>query len=159
MSTQHEYGSRVVWTGSRGTGTSGYKAYDRTWSISIDGKAPVRCSNDPYLGGDPTKLNPEDLLLSALAACHMLWYLHFAADAGVVVLSYEDSPVGVGAVEKSGAGRFESATLRPRITVEQGSDLILAERLHDEIHKVCFIARSVSFPINCVPSIQESVSM
>lgn len=63
------------------------------------------------------KMNPEDLLLSSLSACHMLWYLHLASDAGITVMEYQDSPVAMGEVLKGGAGRFISATLRPKITV------------------------------------------
>jgi organic hydroperoxide reductase OsmC/OhrA len=90
----HDYTTRILWTGNRGEGTAHYKAYDRTWDIAVPGKAPVHCSNDPLLGGDPGKMNPEDLLLSALSACHMLWYLHYASDAGIVVTSYSDAPLG-----------------------------------------------------------------
>lgn len=83
----HDYESRIIWTGNRGEGTAHYRAYDRTWDIAVPGKPVVSCSNDPLLGGDPGKMNPEDLLLSALSACHMLWYLHYASDAGIVVLA------------------------------------------------------------------------
>lgn len=85
--------------------------------IAVKGKEPIHCSNDPLLGGDPGKMNPEDLLLSSLSACHMLWYLHLASDAGITVMEYQDSPVATGEVLKGGAGRFISATLRPKITV------------------------------------------
>ena len=145
---QHDYHSRIVWTGNRGQGTAGYRAYDRTWDVAVPGKALIHCSNDPLLGGDPAKMNPEDLLLSALSACHMLWYLHYASDAGLVVTAYEDSPVGVGEVEKGGAGRFLEATLRPQVTLKTGADLQTAAEIHDRIHKVCFIARSVNFPVS-----------
>ena len=70
--------SHIRWTGNRGDGTAHYRAYDRTWDVAAPGKAPIPCSNDPMLGGDPAKMNPEDLLLSALAGCHMLWFLHYA---------------------------------------------------------------------------------
>ena len=147
----HSYTSHILWTGNRGQGTAGYRAYDRTWNIAVPGKPVVACSNDPLLGGDPGKMNPEDLLLSALSACHMLWYLHYAADAGIVVTGYEDNPEGVGEVGRGGAGRFVSATLRPRITVKAGADLIAAEAIHHRIHEVCFIARSVNFPVSYAP--------
>lgn len=147
----HDYHSRIVWTGNRGQGTAGYRAYDRTWDVAVPGKALIHCSNDPLLGGDPAKMNPEDLLLSALSACHMLWYLHYASDAGLVVTAYEDSPVGVGEVEKGGAGRFLEATLRPQVTLKTGADLQTAAEIHDRIHKVCFIARSVNFPVTYEP--------
>lgn len=147
----HSYTSRICWTGNRGEGTAGYRAYDRTWDIAVPGKAVISCSNDPLLGGDPSKMNPEDLLLSALSACHMLWYLHYAADAGIVVMSYEDQPLGVGEVAKGGAGRFTSAQLRPQIALRRGADLAEAEAIHHRIHEVCFIARSVNFPVSYAP--------
>jgi organic hydroperoxide reductase OsmC/OhrA len=99
------------------------------------------------LGGDPSKMNPEDLLLSALASCHMLWYLHLASDAGIVVHDYKDEPIGYGESDPSGAGRFLSVELRPQITVATGTDLALAESIHHKIKDVCFIARSVAFPV------------
>ena len=147
----HDYTSRVVWTGNRGEGTAHYRAYDRTWDIAVPGKPVVHCSNDPLLGGDQGKMNPEDLLLSALSACHMLWYLHYASDAGLRVLGYEDSPLGQGELGPGGAGRFVKATLRPRVTLPAGSDLAAAEAIHHRIHAVCFIARSVSFPVDYEP--------
>ncbi|MEI7035689.1 OsmC family protein [Fulvimonas yonginensis] len=149
MKRSHDYTSTIVWTGNRGLGTRTYRGYDRTWDIAIGGKPVVHCSNDPLLGGDPGLHNPEDLLLSSLAACHMLWYLHLASDAGIVVEAYRDSPLGVGETEPGGAGRFLRATLRPTITLAPGSDAQAADRIHHEIHRYCFIARSVNFPVTC----------
>ena len=148
---EHAYTSHITWTGNQGTGTSGYKAYARTWDIAVKGKEPIHCSNDPLLGGDPGKMNPEDLLLSSLSACHMLWYLHLASDAGITVMEYQDSPVATGEVLKGGAGRFISATLRPKITVLPGTDFDAAAAIHQQIHHVCFIARSVNFPVSYQP--------
>ena len=148
---EHKYSSAIRWTGNRGTGTSDYRAYDRTWDVAIAGKEVIHCSNDPLLGGDPAKMNPEDLLLSALSACHMLWYLHYAADAGIVVLAYEDQPEGFGLVERGGAGRFTRALLHPRVTLAKGADVERAEAIHHRIHEVCFIARSVNFPVSYAP--------
>lgn len=151
----HDYTTRVIWTGNRGAGTAHYRAYDRTWDIAVPGKPVVPCSNDPLLGGDPTRMNPEDLLLSALSACHMLWYLHYASDAGLAVQSYEDRPIGRGEVGPGGAGRFVCVTLQPRIGLPRGSDLALAEAIHHRIHEVCFIARSVNFPVDYAPVFVE----
>lgn len=145
---QHDFTSRVVWTGNRGNGTAHYKAYDRTWNVETPGKPVIHCSNDPLLGGDPTLHNPEDMLIAALSACHMLWYLHLASDAGIAVTAYQDDALGHGESAPSGAGRFLAATLRPRITVPVGTDLSRADALHHEIGKVCFIARSVNFPVS-----------
>ncbi|MEM6577776.1 MAG: OsmC family protein [Pseudomonadota bacterium] len=146
--SHHPYPARIVWTGNRGTGTSDYHAYDRTWNIETPGKPVVECSNDPLLGGDPALHNPEDLLIAALSACHMLWYLHLASRASIPVLAYIDEPEGIGETEASGASRFVSATLRPAIEVPPGTDLEKADAIHHQIHKTCFIARSVNFPVS-----------
>ncbi len=144
---KHDFVAGVAWTGNRGEGTAGYRAYDRNWSIVTPGKPTVSCSNDPRLGGDPALHNPEDLLIASLSACHMLWYLHLASVAGIVVMDYRDDPVGHGESMPDGAGRFVGATLRPRIMVQKGADLARAEAIHHEIAEVCFIARSVAFPV------------
>ena len=153
--TEHLYESRIEWTGDRGDGTRSYRGYDRSWEINTAGKPVIACSNDPLLGGDPARPNPEDLLLSSLAACHMLWYLHLASTAGIVVRRYTDQPVGVGETERNGAGRFLRATLRPLIEVERGADLARAEAIHHEVHQYCFIARSVNFPVAYEPRFIE----
>ncbi len=151
----HEFTAAVRWTGNRGQGTASYRGYDRTWDIATASKAIVHCSNDPLLGGDPSKHNPEDLLLASLSSCHMLWYLHLASDAGIAVHAYSDNPVGLGETLANGAGRFVSATLRPRVVVPTGTDLRRAAELHHEVHRFCFIARSVNFPVAYEPSFEE----
>lgn len=147
MSERHDFVSAIEWTGNRGGGTAGYRSYDRTWSVVTPGKPVVHCSNDPRLGGAPTLHNPEDLLISALSACHMLWYLHLASRERIVVIAYRDEPMGVGESTPDGAGRFVEAILRPVVSVREGADLERAEAIHHEIHHHCFIARSVNFPV------------
>lgn len=155
MSKTHNFNARIAWTGDRGEGTRRYNGYDRTWNIVTPGKGEIDCSNDPLLGGDASKSNPEDLLLASLAGCHMLWYLHLASDTGIIVRGYEDNPVGVGETGPRGEGRFLSATLRPRIIVEHGADLVRADELHHNVSEFCFIARSVNFPVFYEATYQE----
>jgi len=154
LEKQHQYTAAICWTGNRGTGTSAYRAYERSWDVETPGKPVIHCSNDPLLGGDPTRHNPEDLLLASLSSCHMLWYLHLCAVAGVVVEAYRDEPLGIGEVAPDGSGRFLSATLRPQIRISAASDPQKAREIHGEIHKYCFIARSVNFPVTCEPKIE-----
>lgn len=150
----NEYCATIAWTGNRGTGTSAYRAYDRTWNLAVPGKPVIACSNDPHLGGDPSKYNPEDMLIAALSACHMLWYLHLCAVAGVTVTAYRDEAAGIGETAPDGAGRFLKAVLRPQVTIAPGSDAAKARAIHWDIHKYCFIARSVNFPVEYEPTIQ-----
>jgi organic hydroperoxide reductase OsmC/OhrA len=153
MTKLHQHEARIRWTGNRGTGTSAYRAYDRNWDFCSPGKPVVHCSNDPMLGGDPAKHNPEDMLVAALSSCHMLWYLHLCAVGGVIVLSYEDDAIGEMVMHRDGSGEFTSVLLRPQIRVTAESDRQEAARLHEEAHRFCFIARSMNFPVRIEPVI------
>ena len=146
----HEYSVRVEWTGNLGTGTSGYRDYSRDHDVrGTTADLPViRGSADPAFRGDARRWNPEQLLLASLSQCHMLWYLHVAADAGVTVTGYSDTPTGIMAEHPGGAGEFTSVTLRPAVTIAPGNDPESAAMLHDRAAKYCFIARSVSFPVH-----------
>ena len=114
---QHRYAIRVVWTGNRGTGTATHRGYERAHLIEVAGKPPIIGSSDSVFRGDPSRWNPEELLVASLSACHKLWYLGLCAEAGVVVLSYEDDAEGLMVEEASGAGQFVSVALRPRGTI------------------------------------------
>ncbi|MEC9344023.1 MAG: OsmC family protein [Pseudomonadota bacterium] len=153
MSATHRYETCLVWTGNRGAGTSAYDAYDRDWDVRADGRDALRGSADPAFRGDASRHNPEDLLVASLSSCHMLWYLHLAAEAGIVVTRYEDRAVGEMVTHRGGAGEFVSVTLRPRITIAKGGDPEAARALNERAHELCFIARSVNFAVLCEPQI------
>lgn len=154
MAMEHDFTTQVIWTGNTGNGTKTYKGYERSWDIAATGKPVIHCSNDPLLGGDPTLMNPEDLLLSSLSACHMLWYLHLASKEGIVVHSYKDSPVATGETLPNGTGRFLKATLKPYIEINAGGNLERAVTIHSDIHQYCFIARSINFPVSYEPTVE-----
>jgi organic hydroperoxide reductase OsmC/OhrA len=153
MSKTHRYQAQIVWTGNVGSGTSGYRAYERRYEVHCAGKTPIVGSSDPAFRGDPALYNPEDLLLAALSACHMLWYLHLCADAGIIVQAYEDNAEGSMTLTADGAGRFTEVLLRPNIRLAAGADADQAKRLHAGAHEKCFIANSVNFPIRVEPTI------
>lgn len=146
----HHYAVHVRWTGNLGAGTSDYRAYGRAHEISGEGKAAVIAgSSDPVFRGEAARYNPEELLVAALSACHMLAYLHLAAEAGIVVTGYEDDAEGTMQMEKSGAGRFVSVTLRPSVQLRDPARAGEALALHETAHDKCFIAQSVNFPVHC----------
>jgi organic hydroperoxide reductase OsmC/OhrA len=145
MQREHTYSVNVVWTGNTGKGTSDYRSYTRDHEINVPGKPPIHGSSDPKFRGDPVRYNPEELLVSALSACHMLWYLHLCADAGIVVVSYEDRAEGNMEESSEGAGRFVRVTLCPHVRVT--GPVKQAEALHQRAHELCFIANSVNFPV------------
>jgi len=147
MNGAHSYRLQSVWTGNRGSGTSGYRDYDRSVTISIDGKADLAASSDKPFRGDPAKWNPEDLLLAALSECHLLSYLHACVQAGVVVVAYEDEAIGTMVEDGRGAGAFTEAILCPRVTVADATMVEAAQAAHAQAHEWCFIANSVNFPV------------
>ncbi len=106
MTQKHAYTAQVEWTGNRGTGTSSYRAYDRSCQITAPGKAKIAASSDPAFRGDPARWNPEELLVASLATCHQLWYLHLCAEAGVIVHSYHDTAQGLMEELPDGSGQF-----------------------------------------------------
>ena len=146
MAKEHLYRINTVWTGASQGATSSYDAYSREYVINIDGKPPFVGSADPTFRGDAALYNPEDLLLMALSACHMLSYLALCARAGIRVISYSDVATGKMA-QKNGKIRFTEVILHPLVTIEAGDDLEKARSLHDNAHHVCFIANSVNFPV------------
>jgi organic hydroperoxide reductase OsmC/OhrA len=147
MKKMHHYQATIQWTGNNGNGTQDYKAYERAHTISIQGKQNIVCSSDPAFRGDKTKHNPEELLVSALSSCHMLWYLHFCAVNGVVVTSYVDNATGTMVENEDGSGQFTQVVLRPEVKVKDQSMITKANELHDNAHHACFIARSVNFEV------------
>ena len=154
---KHEYAIKVRWTGNRGIGTLGYKAYSRDHEISGASKATMLDgSSDPHFRGDPSRYNPEDLLVASLSACHMLSYLHLCAVNNVVVMAYHDDATGTMAENPDGSGQFTEVTLHPRVTITRESDAAKALHLHEDAGKLCFIARSVNFPVHHQPLISNS---
>jgi organic hydroperoxide reductase OsmC/OhrA len=151
-SKRHRYPVEVVWTGNHGTGTKTYQGYGREHEVRVSGKPVIAGSSDAAFRGDGSKHNPEDMLVAAVSSCHMLWYLHLAAVAGVVVTAYEDAAVGT--LEESGAeGRFTEVVLHPTVTITADSDPERAVSVHEDAHHACFIAKSVNFPVRCEPRI------
>jgi len=147
----HLYPIRMTWTGNTGTGTATYRGYDRAHEYSVPGKPIIPGSSDPAFRGDSTRYNPEELLVMSLSSCHMLWYLHLCAEAGVVVTAYADEAVGTLIEETETGGHFTEVVLRPAATLQPGSDVALAERLHHRAHHLCFVANSVKFPVRIEP--------
>jgi organic hydroperoxide reductase OsmC/OhrA len=154
MIGEHRYELHTTWTGDRGTGTSGYRDYDRSVDIVVDGKPALAASADKPFRGDPMKWNPEDLLLAALSECHLLSYLHACVGAGVIVVGYEDHATGTMVEDGRGGGAFTEVVLHPRVTVADAGMVAAAESAHAQAHAWCFIANSVNFPVRHLPEIR-----
>jgi organic hydroperoxide reductase OsmC/OhrA len=151
---QHQYCIRTRWTGNLGNGTSAYTAYSRNHELSSEGKSAVIAgSSDPAFRGDSSRYNPEELLMGALSACHMLWVLHLCADVGIAITEYQDDAVGEMVEHSDGSGEFTRVILRPRMTITDAARIGEAMAIHDRAHNVCCLARSVNFAVEHEPVI------
>jgi organic hydroperoxide reductase OsmC/OhrA len=152
---QHQYRISTQWTGNLGTGTSGYRAYSRNHELGSDGKSAVIAgSSDPAFRGDASRYNPEELLLGALSACHMLWVLHLCADAGIAITEYQDDAVGEMVEHGDGSGEFTRVMLRPRMKITDPARISEAIAIHDRAHQVCCLARSVNSAVEHEPVVR-----
>lgn len=149
--TAHHYTITTTWTGNLGTGTSHYRAYARDHELAVAGRAPIPGSSDVAFRGDGQRYNPEELLVGALSSCHMLWYLHLCATAGVVVESYVDVAEGTMQLDADGGGRFVEVVLRPQCRHAGAVAPEQLRQLHTEAHRLCFVASSVNFPVRVAP--------
>jgi organic hydroperoxide reductase OsmC/OhrA len=148
----HSFRIHTTWSGNKGTGTSSYQTYSRNHELSAPGKATIIAgSSAPEFRGDASRYNPEELLISALSACHMLWALHLCAEAGIVVTAYDDEATGDMTLNPDGSGQFAEVVLRPHLTVTDAARSSDLDALHHRAHELCFIARSVNFPVRCYP--------
>lgn len=152
MPKEHRYQCTIQWTGNKGAGTSSYAAYSRDHSILIAGKPVIPASSDPAFRGDPSRYNPEELLLASLSSCHMLWFLHLCAESGVVVLAYTDEPVGILTENPDGSGQFTEVIIRPEVIVSDSSMIPKTHALHTRANSMCFIANSCKFPVRHQPA-------
>jgi organic hydroperoxide reductase OsmC/OhrA len=145
MDRSHRYEMAVRWTGNLGQGTATYRAYGRDHELSAEKKAtPIAGSSDPAFRGDPAKYNPEELLVGAASACHMLWVLHLCADAGLIVTAYRDAPVGHQVEHPDGSGEFVRIELRPEVELADSSRAGELAEIHRRAHAKCAIARSLA---------------
>jgi organic hydroperoxide reductase OsmC/OhrA len=144
---EHTYEITMMWTGNDGEGTKTYRGYRRDHVINAEGKPTLPGSSDPHFRGNPTRYNPEELLVASLSSCHMLWYLHLCAVNNIVVVAYTDHAKGWMDERENGAGAFTRVLLKPRVTILSGSNRELAQQLHHDAHDFCFIANSVKFPV------------
>lgn len=147
----HTYHSTITWTGNTGLGTADYNTYQRSHTISIQNKVAILATSDPAFRGDKTKHNPEDLFLSSLSSCHMLWYLHLCTIAGINVMSYEDNAVGIMEEFSNGSGKFTEVTLHPVVMITDANMIEKANALHREANSMCFIANSCNFEVKHAP--------
>jgi organic hydroperoxide reductase OsmC/OhrA len=152
MDADHRFVASLEWTGNRGEGTSGYRAYGRDNVLRGDGKPDIAGSAPRVFHGDADRWSPEEMLIAAISQCHLLTYLYVSVANGIVVESYTDAAEGLLVTTPDGTGRFREVVLRPVVTISAG-DPEVAARIHADANRLCFIASSVNFPVRHEPTI------
>ena len=153
MSRIQKYKLDLTWDGNRGAGTMTYTSYDRDFTSQVEGKHTIAGSSHPAFRGNKDRYCPEELLLTSLSSCHMLWYLHMCAAHEVVVLDYKDNPIMEMEVKEFGNGDIRSATLSPTVRIASLDQRDQALAMHQKAHEKCFIAKSINFDIILKPTI------
>lgn len=151
----HQFNIQIEWTGNLGVGTKDYTSYARDHLWNVKGKEhSISASSDVSYRGNKQRYNPEELFIGSLASCHMLWYLHLCAEAGILVTSYTDGAKGEMEINSNGSGQFKSISLHPRVEICEAKNKKKAEKLHHQAHKMCFIARSINFKVEIIPQVK-----
>jgi organic hydroperoxide reductase OsmC/OhrA len=153
----HRYSAHVRWTGSTG---AGWESYDRAHeAVSPPADQAVRLTTGER-HGDPSILNPEQLVVMAASSCQLLFFLHLAAKARIDVVEYADEASGV-MPDDDPPVRLTQIVLRPRIVVKggqgegsgPGDEQIL--RLVHLAHEHCYIANSLRTEVLLEPQIEH----
>lgn len=152
---EHKYKAKLKWNDENGNGTTAYKAYSRNHQVNISGKPSLLMSSDPAFMGHKDLHNPEDLFLTALASCHMLWYLHLCSNYGITVIDYQDEAEGTMLEKPIGGGQFKEVQLNPLVTILEEDKKEHAIKLHEQASQKCYIANSCNFPITHKPTIHS----
>ncbi|WP_165986793.1 OsmC family protein [Streptomyces sp. YIM 98790] len=149
----HTYTTETVWTGNAGEGTRTYRSFDRLGDTTAPGRPVLEASADPAVStrADTSRWNPELLLVASLSQCHMLWYLHFCSVNGVEVTAYRDPAEGSMEEEGARGGRFTRVVLRPQVEIADPAMTERALALHKDARQACYIANSVTFPVDHEP--------
>jgi organic hydroperoxide reductase OsmC/OhrA len=146
MANPHFYRARLTWTGGEQGPAVSYEKYSRAFRIEMEGRPAIEGSADPSYRGDPSRVNPEELLVASISSCHLLTYLALAVRAQMDVISYVDEAEGIMQMEGDKM-RGTDVILRPSIVLGPGADLDKAQALHNQAHDQCFIANSVTCDI------------
>lgn len=149
----HHYDCSLVWDGST---AEGWKAYSRDHRI-VTGPAdvPLDLTADPAFLGDPSRWNPEQLVVAAASSCQLLSFLAVAARARLDVVSYRDDVRAV-MPEDDPPIRITRIDLRPTVVlagpVDGRPDDDRLRHLTDVAHRQCFIARSLRSDVVVTPT-------
>jgi organic hydroperoxide reductase OsmC/OhrA len=145
----HHYRAICHWTGSTG---EGWERYDRAHEAIAPPAEQRLTVTTGEAQGDPSQLNPEQLVVMAASSCQLLWFLHLAAKARLDVIEYVDD-ASAEMPEDDKPVRLTRITLRPRITLGPGPSAERVEKLIHQAHERCYIANSLRSEVTVEPSV------
>lgn len=137
------------------------KRYSRRHLLRFDGGAEVLGSSSPLVVplpmSDARAVDPEELFVSSLASCHMLWFLSIAAARAFRADRYFDRASGTMGKNAAGKLAMTEVILRPEVTFsgQHPPTREQIEQMHHEAHQACFIASSVRTAVRCEPVYPE----
>jgi len=141
----HNFEIRLRWHNTNPTEREIGGDYSHEAIITSDKHATLVASAAEGFGGDVRLWNPEELLMAAIAQCHMLSFLYAAHEEGIDVVDYVDETTGTMNYQ-GGAGAMTSVTLRPTIATSASAEDV--DRLHEQAKAMCVLRASVNFPVN-----------
>jgi organic hydroperoxide reductase OsmC/OhrA len=141
------YTTRLRWEGSTGLG---WDDYDRAHSATAPpAEQEVRLTTGESKG-DPSVLNPEQLMVMAASSCQMLWFLHLAAKARIDVVGYEDDASASMPEDEA----LTEIVLSPRIVLGAEASEERVIKLVGMAHEHCNIAKSLRTPVTVEPRVE-----
>lgn len=142
------HSASILWERAGAVFTDG--KYARTHQASFDGGVGLAVTTAlPLPSNTVPAADPEEMVVAATASCHMMFFLAFAKQAGFIVDTYHDAPVGTLGKDDTGVERFVEVVLSPKISwsgdnVPGAADVDL---LHHKAHKACYIGNSLACPV------------
>jgi peroxiredoxin-like protein len=125
---------------------------ERRGILTAKGKPPLEVASPPEFKGHPGIWTPEDMLVSAVAACTMTTFVAFAARKEILLDSYECDATGTLEMV-DGKFRFSRVTLRPRIVVARQEDRDKAVDVFHQAEASCLVANSLVTKVEGEPEI------
>lgn len=127
--------------------------YSRNHRVTLNGGQQVNVSASVEFKGDSSCADPEQMLVSAVSSCHMLFFLAIADFQGYRVESYEDEPVGYLESNDKKGMEVTRIELSPCITFggDKMPDQKAISRMHAGAHRNCFIRNSITAEVTINP--------
>jgi organic hydroperoxide reductase OsmC/OhrA len=146
----HLYRAHTHWAGDTALG---WEHYDRAHRTGAPPATPELTLTTGESKGDPTQLNPEQLVLMAASSCQLLWFLHLASKARIEVIEYEDDAEAE-MPDDDLPMRITRIVLRPRIVVRPGPTDERVRHLVELAHRECYIANSLKTDVVIEPRVE-----